>query len=67
MRERATHVIQLSEEKQKLEEELRLMDERLKRAEQRSEQLKRGLIKDNAPSQANINGGGGSSGSNARN
>jgi hypothetical protein len=67
MRERATHVIQLSEEKQKLEEELRLMDERLKRAEQRSEQLKRGLVKDDGPSQANANGGGVSSGSNVRN
>jgi hypothetical protein len=67
MRERATHVIQLSEEKQKLEEELRLMDERLKRAEQRSEQLKRGLVKDDGPSQANVNGGGVSSGSNVRN
>jgi hypothetical protein len=65
MRERATHVIQLSEEKQKLEEELRLMDERLKRAEQRSEQLKRGLVKDDGPSQAN--GGGVSSGSIVRN
>lgn len=46
MRERASHVIQLSEEKRKLEEELKLMDERLKAAERRSQELKAAMAKD---------------------